>query len=831
MNERSASLNTGCTIPVALADVVDEAQGPSCPVLEVARRYARHGIPVFPCSQNKKPRVPGGFNAATADLTVIDRWGDQGLWANGMVGIPTGHVSGFLVIDQDVDPGTGECVGEANLIRAGLRPEGTIWSETPSGGMHAWLRMPAGIDLRNTQNKLAEHVDTRANGGYVIAPGSVNGVGEYTWFGPSILEQTPSEPSEALLTAYLAKPNRTAVGGSAEETPLNVSRFAHIKLAQEQGDQGFFKNVRTRALAELDKWAPALFGDAAHYQSGTGAYRVSSKDLGRPHLQEDLSIHGEGSWDFGEEVSLTPIDAVMKWGAASSPLEAASWLCLQLGVDPVELGANPENTIDQQQLRNGSAEHIIYPTPDRSVISARETVKAPPFNPEWLGSWADWMQLAATRCRGRLDYPFFSLLATISGIVGRALRFRVELGWDEIAAIWVILLGRPGTGKSPILKVFTKAMYLALQRVVAEWLEECERVDEYNANLAEGEKPKKKPRRPSLFATSFTTEAAVDDFVGNGQRSLFCAADEFAQILNDIVRHSGGDRASLLSGWSGGSIEVRRITREPLSVEEFYFAILSGMQPEPFAARVPFGTEDGFGERFWAIYPERVPPQQSVDTKPKPELDVEFLARALDPLLPPTLRLDGADRALVMTDEARVAFLTFKHGYDQKAFELEGSPEEAIWDKMPAHVIKLAGILELAEWIFAFGEGRTPRTPTVITKQMVERAHDIATGYLLPMMRRSLTGAEPKEVKEQRRLAEWLLQQNRYPLGEAISCRQISRHGPRDGSGNRKAADVRATAQGLQDAGWLIEAQDIRGNANCSRWIINPRIAELRRDK
>ena len=64
------------------------------------------------------------------------------------------------------------------------------------------------------------------------------------------------------------------------------------------GQDGRWSGLNTLALTQLDKWVPALFGDAAIYQPGTGAYRVSSEALGRD-LEEDLSIHPKGYQGLG----------------------------------------------------------------------------------------------------------------------------------------------------------------------------------------------------------------------------------------------------------------------------------------------------------------------------------------------------------------------------------------------------------------------------------------------------------------------------------------------------------------------------------------------------
>jgi Bifunctional DNA primase/polymerase, N-terminal len=99
---------------------------------------------------------------------------------------------------------------------------------------------------------------------------------------------------------------------------------------------GFFGQINTAALANIEIWARALF-PRARLHAGTGAWRVSSEDLGRD-LQEDISIHPGGIWDFGEEVSLTAVDLVMRYGDVEKAIDAALWLCGNLGIAPETLG-------------------------------------------------------------------------------------------------------------------------------------------------------------------------------------------------------------------------------------------------------------------------------------------------------------------------------------------------------------------------------------------------------------------------------------------------------------------------------------------------------------
>lgn len=64
------------------------------------------GLPVFPCLANKAPACAGGFKSATADPAAI-----RGVWRKSpgpLIGVPTGAVSGFDVLDIDPKSGGGE---------------------------------------------------------------------------------------------------------------------------------------------------------------------------------------------------------------------------------------------------------------------------------------------------------------------------------------------------------------------------------------------------------------------------------------------------------------------------------------------------------------------------------------------------------------------------------------------------------------------------------------------------------------------------------------------------------------------------------------------------
>jgi hypothetical protein len=149
--------------------------------LQIALRLLRLGLSVFPVPR-PRPGVPQGMpgdgkvpalawlayqTRLPTEAEVIDWFGDAPLNS----AVITGAVSGFVVIDAD----------EPEAWRWIVRHlPYTPWQTQTARGFHFWYRHP-GIPVPNRarletpEGRLA--IDVRGDGGYVIAPGSVQASG------------------------------------------------------------------------------------------------------------------------------------------------------------------------------------------------------------------------------------------------------------------------------------------------------------------------------------------------------------------------------------------------------------------------------------------------------------------------------------------------------------------------------------------------------------------------------------------------------------------------------------------------------------------------------
>ena len=152
-------------------------------MLSAALKLASAGLAVFPCRvRDKRPATENGLKDATHDPEQIRAWWD--LDPNFNVAIATGAISKIFVVDVDGPD------AERELQRLELP---TTVETTTARGKHYYFKYP-GTPVRNTAGKIAPGVDTRGDGGYVLAPPSIHPSGAlYRWAGAHTVAAAPGQ--------------------------------------------------------------------------------------------------------------------------------------------------------------------------------------------------------------------------------------------------------------------------------------------------------------------------------------------------------------------------------------------------------------------------------------------------------------------------------------------------------------------------------------------------------------------------------------------------------------------------------------------------------------
>lgn len=141
-------------------------------LLKWAQYYDRLGFSVIPIRPgDKKPMIPWlEYQTRRPTQEELVKWFSRPC----NIGIVTGKISNLAVIDIDTDEGKQEIM---KYIPDSLV---TPTVHTPRGGQHLYFQMPD-IEIRNNA-RVIQGCDFRGEGGYVVAPPSMNGNGTpYKW--------------------------------------------------------------------------------------------------------------------------------------------------------------------------------------------------------------------------------------------------------------------------------------------------------------------------------------------------------------------------------------------------------------------------------------------------------------------------------------------------------------------------------------------------------------------------------------------------------------------------------------------------------------------------
>ncbi|MDT0380291.1 bifunctional DNA primase/polymerase [Streptomyces sp. DSM 42041] len=295
---------------------------PPTALVSAALDAAARGWPVFPLRPGAKaPALHGeercprtgdcaAGHAKWEQRATTDPDRIRACWAAGgfNVGIATGP-AGLVVIDMDkpkdkskTDLPDGRATFEALCERTEHVVPVTRTVRTASGGEHLYFTAPEGVRLGNSAGRLGKLIDTRAHGGYVVAPGSTTPAGAYEVTDDAPVVPLPGWLRDALTPAQ--RPMRPVVAPVARD----ASRYALAALRNETANvaaagEGCRNWTLTRAARALGRL-------------------VASGDLAREVVEEALR-------QAGESAGLRPrycdgvITSALNWSIAHNPGQAA----------------------------------------------------------------------------------------------------------------------------------------------------------------------------------------------------------------------------------------------------------------------------------------------------------------------------------------------------------------------------------------------------------------------------------------------------------------------------------------------------------------------------
>ncbi|MFE4676175.1 bifunctional DNA primase/polymerase [Streptomyces sp. NPDC056723] len=292
-------------------------------LLAAALDAASRGWPVIPLQPGmKRPAghpertCPGTGRCAAGHRTPEERAAiDQGLiraaWGQRPynVGIATGP-AGLLVIDLDpvkAEEPEGAPDG-ATSLQALCERAGQVLPDTyrvrTARGEHLYFTAPAGVRLKCSVDRLGPHIDTRAWGGYVVAPGSTTPDGAY-----EVAHHVPVVELPDWLAVLLCEPVRPV------PVPVRVhdgTKAARVALERE-----------CAVIAAATEGGPDGRNNTLHKSACKVARFVAWGDLPRHVAEEAIQGAGE-STGLPPAECRTTVRSALDWVIAhATPREAA----------------------------------------------------------------------------------------------------------------------------------------------------------------------------------------------------------------------------------------------------------------------------------------------------------------------------------------------------------------------------------------------------------------------------------------------------------------------------------------------------------------------------
>jgi len=262
--------------------------------------------------------------------------------------------------------------------------------------------------------------------------------------------------------------------------------------------------------------------------------------------------------------------------------------------------------------------------------------------------------------------------------------------WFESPRLWSLLLGAPGSAKSPIIRAATRPVIDLHRRLVEQWVRENPDPD-----------PETATPKPAAFTSDATIEK-LSEILRDNPRGLLYVVDEFDSWFGsiDAYRQGGGsrDRGEWLRLYDGGPHQVDRVRRGSFYVPNWGCSLLSATTWATLDRHAKNLPVDGLLQRFLPV----ILPSE----RPEPDALASYaeIKQAEEKLEARLLELHGIESMTVhLSADALELF-----DEEVRANRTLVGALEAAGEGLAAHVAKHAGLLARVALTFhAIEHGRT----------------------------------------------------------------------------------------------------------------------------
>jgi hypothetical protein len=775
--------------------------------LDVALHYASLGIPVFPlhfmtpggscscggpvvnpkCKPGKHPfgsLVPHGLKDATNDKTIIRKW-IAGNPYN--IGICTGEVSGFFVLDRDDKDGGDVALAELENQNTTLPKTLT---QTTGNGKHYLFRMPATQRIKSSSKIIGAGLDIRGTGGYIVAPPSVHENGRtYAWDDC----QTPTRESIADAPTWLLK--AIEITGTK---PIAITPFPTPNPSATNLMGGFYWPNKISDGEGREDFILRAAGHLHHKGETQANIERTLLDYNTLHISPPLS----------DDIVL---DRARRYPSTSQ--------------------AGAANDVDWDEPQELRASLPPVPKFDNRML--------PKVFHNWVYDIGDQMQCP-------IEFLAVGVMVAAGSVVGNRMGVqpkRHDTGWVEVPNIWGAVVGRPGVMKSPALaKVLAPLKKLERDAQAAHKTAQAQfEIDKMQFTAAKKliedavkkgatvlpsqmpiEPIQPEPKRYLLGDSTYQKLGAV---LSGNPHGVLVFQDELSGLLMRLeTSGQESSRGFYLEAWDGKQSYVfDRIERGTVQIPKLCFSLLGGLQPsklrEYLRSAVYGGKgDDGLSQRLqMLVYPDITNTWTRVDRLPDhvaadaAEAVFDRLAN-LDPVaLGARMPLGDGIPVLCFDDNAQALFNTW---WTKLEGNLRTGDNHPSLESHLSKYRKLVPAIALLDHLISGRHGD-------ITIKSVGRAI-IWQEFLLEHAKRAYAAVTSATMDSAQALSKHI---QGGALKDGFTIREVYRH---NWSLLCSVKEATEAAEVLVDMGWLRAVQDPRqGNSDgraAIRYYVNPHL-------
>jgi hypothetical protein len=350
-----------------------------------------------------------------------------------------------------------------------------------------------------------------------------------------------------------------------------------------------------------------------------------------------------------------------------------------------------------------------------------------------------WVSDVADRMQCHPDYVAVPLLVGASMLVARrvSIMAQARTDWCEHANLWALIVGRPGTMKSPAMQQALAPLERMEARAAAAYTLQMEafkvemlahklsneagqktakdilakdRKADVRAHLT-GDEPQA-PTWPRYLVNDLTYEK-LGVLLSENPDGVLSVRDEMRGLFLHLAREeSAPARAFYLQAWGGGRYTFDRIGRGTVTVEDARLAMIGCIQPGPLAELVQQArrgaADDGMLDRFLIAWPDPFGDWREVDRWPdtparRSAWDVFERLDLLDAMaIGAAQDADAAGEPrglpyLRFADDAREAFSEWRHDFESTIKLADSELLEGALSKFRHHVPALALMLHVID--------------------------------------------------------------------------------------------------------------------------------------